>query len=298
MHKPVTDKKGESVPVITVGMPVFNAGKDLKLAVLSIIGQTFRDWELIIIDDGSTDHAVQDIEAMGDKRIKIIRDGMNKGLAARLNECIDLARGLYFARMDQDDASYPARFEKQLELLWAEPELDVISVQGIRISDNDEIVGLMPCPITNSLISARPWQGFCFPHPTWMGKTAWFRKYRYAQPGPYFCEDQELMLRSYHQSQFASVDQVLFAYRERKKRHLSRVLKTRWTYLKVQVFHFYRFKLWHYMLFSCLVCLALISRDMWWQIRQMFNVKKSHAVIEEEVILEWKKIHAQILQSL
>ena len=91
-------------------MPVYNAGKYLRLAVLSIVRQTFTDWELLIVDDGSTDNALQGIADIDDARIRILRDGKNKGLAARLNECIDLARGKYFARMDQDDVSYPERF--------------------------------------------------------------------------------------------------------------------------------------------------------------------------------------------
>jgi len=90
-----------NAPLITVAMPIFNAGSYLRLAVLSIVRQTFADWELLIIDDGSTDNALQDIADIRDHRIRILRDGENKGLAARLNEAIDLARGRYFARMDR-----------------------------------------------------------------------------------------------------------------------------------------------------------------------------------------------------
>lgn len=297
MHNFTVNEKS-TVPLLTVAMPVFNAGEDLKLAVLSIIGQTFKDWELILIDDGSTDNAVQEIEALGDIRIKIIRDGTNKGLAARLNECIDLARGIYFARMDQDDASYPTRFEKQIELLQGDTGLDVVSVRGIRISDNDEVIGLMTCPLTNQQISARPWKGFFFPHPTWMGHIEWFRKYRYAQPGPYFCEDQELMLRSYHQSKFASVDEILFAYREREVRSIRRVFKTRWVLFNIQAAYFYNFKHFHYILFAGAVYLALITRDGWWHIRQAFNMeKKCQPILDENIIVAWEKYHVGILRK-
>src|SRR5450830_847145 len=91
------------LPLVTVAMPVYNAGKYLRLAVLSIVKQTFTDWEMLVIDDGSTDNAFDSIADIKDDRIRILRDGTNKGLAARLNEAIDLARGQYFARMDQDD---------------------------------------------------------------------------------------------------------------------------------------------------------------------------------------------------
>ena len=100
--------------LVTVAMPVYNAGKYLRLSVLSIVKQTFTNWELLIIDDGSTDDALKDIADIKDARIRIFRDGTNKGLAARLNEAVNLAQGYYFARMDQDDVSYPERFARQI----------------------------------------------------------------------------------------------------------------------------------------------------------------------------------------
>ena len=298
MGDAAVNRADEPAPLLTVAMPVYNAGKDLRLAVLSIIAQTFRDWELLLIDDGSTDNAVQDIKSIGDARIRIIRDGKNRGLAARLNEAIDMARGRYFARMDQDDVSYPTRFERQLELLSEDSTLDVVAVQGITISDNDEISGLMPCPVTNSQISARPWQGFCFPHPTWMGHIEWFKKHRYAQPGPYFCEDQELMLRSYRQSRFAAVDEILFAYRVREVSHLQKVLKTRWTFLKIQMRYFCSFAFFHYVFLACMVAIALIGRDIWWRMKRMMNRRERPVqVIEAREREHWRQVYAQIVQN-
>ena len=98
-------------------MPVFNAGNHLRVAVNSIINQTYKNWELIIIDDGSTDDSIKSLDNIEDHRISIIRDGKNKGLAARLNQIIDMAKGHFIARMDQDDISYPNRFSIQLIIL-------------------------------------------------------------------------------------------------------------------------------------------------------------------------------------
>src|SRR3972149_9031916 len=114
-----------SLPLVTVAMPIYNAGKDLRLAVFSIVRQTFTDWELLIIDDGSTDDAIDSISDINDGRIHIVQDGLNKGLAARLNQAIDMAHGQYFARMDQDDVSYPDRFSKQLDALRQDDSLDL-----------------------------------------------------------------------------------------------------------------------------------------------------------------------------
>ena len=105
-------KLTDALPLITVAMPIYNAGEYLPDAVNSIIAQTYTNWELFIIDDGSTDNAINSVESINDARIKILNDGLNKGLAARLNQAIDLAKGQYFARMDQDDISMPERHQK------------------------------------------------------------------------------------------------------------------------------------------------------------------------------------------
>jgi len=225
-------------PMITVAMPVYNAGKHLRLAVLSIVKQTFTDWEMLIIDDGSTDNAFENISDINDKRIVILRDGLNKGLAARLNEAVDLARGEYFARMDQDDVSYPERFERQLVALQQDTALDLVAIQAVTINDNNELTGLLACADANEKIVAKPWRGIGLPHPTWMGKITWFRNNRYAIPAPYFCEDQELLLRTYETSRFVIITEPLFAYRIRDSINWNKLTKTRITVLKIQLNQF------------------------------------------------------------
>ena len=91
-------------------MPIYNAGENLRPAVISIITQSYTNWELIIIDDGSTDKSLQSIVDLIDERFIILRGAKNKGLAVRLNEIIGMAKGKFIARMDQDDISYPDRF--------------------------------------------------------------------------------------------------------------------------------------------------------------------------------------------
>jgi glycosyltransferase involved in cell wall biosynthesis len=238
-------------------MPVYNAGRYLRPAVVSILKQTFTDWELIIIDDGSLDGAVEAIRDIRDTRINILSDGTNKGLAARLNEAIDLARGRYFARMDADDISYPDRLAAQLTMLEQSPELDLCSVRCVVIDAEDEMTGTLPYALTHEALCARPWLGFYLPHPTWLGRLAWFRHYRYAFPGPYFCEDQELLLRSYSASRFACIPKVLFAYRVRSKINWVKLLRTRKTLLRLQLCHFYTERNY---VFCALAVVAAVSR--------------------------------------
>jgi len=247
---------------VTVAMPIYNAGAYLRMAVLSILNQTETNWELLIIDDGSTDNALDSIRDINDQRIRIFRDGANKGLAARLNEAIDLARGKYFARMDQDDVSYPERFAKQIKALQDDAALDLAATRAIQIDESNRGFGVFPSAISHEEICVHPWKGFYFPHPTWMGKIEWFRKYRYAVPGPYFCEDQELLLRSYRESQFATVDDVLFAYRVRHAINWRKILRTRKTVWKVQLRQFKESHQWGYIVLASMVFVGRVVGDI------------------------------------
>lgn len=252
---------GDAPPLVTVAMPVFNGGKHLKLAVLSILGQTFTDWELLIFDDGSSDGAVENILDLNDPRIRILRDGLNRGLAARLNEAIDLARGRYFARMDQDDIAYPERLARQIAMLEENPELDLVAVRCAAIGVDDKLVGALPYALAHEEVCATPWKGFYLAHPTWMGRMEWFRQHRYATPGPYFCEDQELLLRSYRNSRFATVPEILLAYRVRSRIDWRKSLRTRKTMLWIQLSHFFGMRQWHYGFYSAMVFVARVAMD-------------------------------------
>ena len=105
-------------PQISVIMPVYNTAAYLKSAIDSILAQTFDDFELIIVDDGSTDRSVDIIESFDDKRIiKLFQK--NAGYPSALNAALQVARGKYVARMDSDDLSQPTRLEKQFAFLQA-----------------------------------------------------------------------------------------------------------------------------------------------------------------------------------
>lgn len=285
LQNPIRDN---ARPLVTVAMPVYNAGKYLRLAVLSIVKQTFRNWELLIIDDGSTDNALDSIADIQDERIRVLRDGANKGLAARLNEAIDLAHGQYFARMDQDDVSYPERFERQVQALQNEYELDLIAVQAITISGNNQLTGLLPCADSSADISAKPWRGFYFPHPTWMGKISWFRRYRYATPGPYFCEDQELLLRSYDKSRFLMIREPLFAYRIRDVINWRKLIKTRLTVLNIQLQHF--MCRWQFY-FAFMAVSSFFGRTLLDMLKRVFSIAYPIVKVKDERISpKWQDV--------
>ena len=150
--------------MVTIGLPFYNAEKYLALAIESVQAQTYTDWELLLLDDGSTDNSLSIAQsyAQKDSRIKVISDGKNKNLATRLNELPSLAQGLYLARMDADDMMHPARIERQLAVLETHPEIDVLGTNAYIINDENAVTG-MRYPITpkNTLTRVR---GFI--HPT------------------------------------------------------------------------------------------------------------------------------------
>jgi len=194
-------------------MSVFNCGGALVPTIRSLLNQTYEKWELILLDDGSTDDTPSLIHSFDDRRIRLIADGLNKGLGARLNQAIALSRGDYFARMDGGDVAYPERLAVQVRFLETHPQVDLAASRILIFSGPGLVVGTYPFLQTHEAICRHPWAGFQFPHPTWMGRTAWFRKYGYSA-AMRKSQDQELLLRTYRRSRFESLNQILLGYRK------------------------------------------------------------------------------------
>ena len=114
------------MPVISVVMPVYNTEIPLlKDAVESILGQTFRDFEFLIVDDGAPEEVKEYLAGIADPRVRIIRNPGNIGITRSLNVGFGEAKGKYVARMDSDDISLPERFEKQLAFMEDNPDVIV-----------------------------------------------------------------------------------------------------------------------------------------------------------------------------
>lgn len=103
--------------LVSVILPAYNASNYIREAIESILNQTYNNFELIIINDGSTDNTPRIINTYDDSRIKLINNEGNKGLIYSLNRGIDVSRGEYIARMDADDISHPFRFAKQIKVM-------------------------------------------------------------------------------------------------------------------------------------------------------------------------------------
>jgi len=134
-------------PKISVIMSVFNIKEYVVESIESILNQTFKHFEFIIIDDGSSDKTREILKSLKDSRIRLIFNEKNIGLTKSLNKALKLARGEYIARQDGDDISLPQRFERQLEFLDKNPEIKVIGTFGYSIDKKGEILRKETFPV-------------------------------------------------------------------------------------------------------------------------------------------------------
>lgn len=133
--------QGMSNPKVTVLMPVYNAEKYVGEAIDSILNQTFKYFEFLIINDGSTDSSLDIIKSYNDPRIKIVNNKINLGLSHTLNKGIELSQGEYIARMDADDISLPIRLAKQIEFMDSHQQICICGswIQTFDRSGNQDI---------------------------------------------------------------------------------------------------------------------------------------------------------------
>ena len=129
---------------ISIGIPFYNAESYLEDAICSVLAQTHQYWELILINDGSTDKSLEiaELYAKIDKRIRVLSDGKNKKLPKRLNQIIDEAKFDYIARMDADDLMSNDRLEKQISILESNKEIDLVTTGCLTIGKHNELTGV------------------------------------------------------------------------------------------------------------------------------------------------------------
>ncbi|HBG06012.1 MAG: hypothetical protein A2075_15615 [Geobacteraceae bacterium GWC2_58_44] len=198
-------------PAITVLMPVYNGAAFLGPAVASVLSQSCTDFELLAIDDGSSDGSGEIIAGYGDGRVRIHKNPENLGLIASLNTGIDLARGRYIARMDADDISAPIRLARQLEYLEQHPGVGVCSTWATFIDEQGSELAVLKTPVGREL---RPlfWRPSPLVHAAAMVRTSILREHRYS-PDFAHAEDYELWLRLYDVTSFHNLAEPLYAIR-------------------------------------------------------------------------------------
>lgn len=214
------------MPRVSVILPVYNAAAYLKEAIDSVLAQTFTDFELIIINDGSTDGSEQIIKGYSDRRIKYFKNEENRGLIFTLNNAIDKAEGSFIARMDADDICLPERLEEQVKWLQNRPATDIVASFSDEMDETGKKIGYFEkdrkTATAKQIRNKMPVYN-CLTHPTVMGRAQIFKQYKYSFTQPNI-EDYDLWLRLLADGKvIEKVPKVLLLYRV----HQSSVTQTK-----------------------------------------------------------------------
>lgn len=199
-------------PLVSVVMPAYNAEKFIDQAILSILDQTYKNFEFIIIDDGSKDSTLEVIKKYKDSRIVLLRNQNNVGVIRSLNKGIARARGKYIVRMDADDWSYPERIEKQITLMQKYPNL-VVSGSNIEICDENLIVKFVrKYNQSDSKIRSRMFRYSPFAHPATIWRARDLKEEKYDTKA-LNVEDYELYFRIGKRGRFENIELPLLRLR-------------------------------------------------------------------------------------
>ena len=202
-------------PMVTCLLPVFNGEKYLRAAIDSVLAQTYADFELLIINDQSTDGTEAIVRSYTDPRIRLLNTPERMRLVPSLNYGIQIARGRYVARMDADDISHPERFRYQVELMERNPDLAVLGTDIVVFSD-DPSRGRRPMapPTEHWQIRFEFIRNCCIYHPTVMLRKSVFADFPAYDPQFSMSEDYELWLRLTRKYRAANVNRALLFYRK------------------------------------------------------------------------------------
>lgn len=218
-----------TTPLVSVIMSVYNGEQWLKLAIDSIIHQTYPKWELIIIDDASNEPARQILQSYTtDPRITIHRRDTHFGLIKNLNLAIDLSKGEYIARMDADDISVTDRLAKQVAYLQQHPNVDLIASFITMINEKGETTGVWPddrkSPGYQAIKTILP-RTNCIAHPSVMLRAPVLKQYRYNEHQIHM-EDWDLWLRLLNDGKIIEkISEPLLLYRVHSSSVTSTYLK-------------------------------------------------------------------------
>ncbi len=200
---------------LSVLMAVFNNADTLKDSIKSILNQTYKDFQFVIVNDASTDESNQILASFTkkDPRIKLIQNQNQLGLTRSLNKGFDQIKTRYIARMDADDLALPKRLEKQLKYLESHPKTDLLGTAAYLINSKGKKLKLKTYPIDHHHLKKSVLHYCPFIHPTWMVKRSTLIELGgYNDQFP-FAQDYELVLRLMSKHQTANLPEPLLKYR-------------------------------------------------------------------------------------
>lgn len=198
------------MPRVSVLMPVYNAAPYVEQAIQSILLQTYRDFKLIVIDDGSCDGSIEVISSFTDSRIHILRNSVNRGIEHCLNMGLETADGEYIARMDADDYSLPDRLSAQVNYLDGHPDVGVCGTGYLTMQNETVMLPEDPEIIKCTLLLRN-----CLAHPTVMLRRALavHNEASFYNDSYRFAEDYHLWVKLSRRTRLVNLPEVHLLYR-------------------------------------------------------------------------------------
>lgn len=274
----MTDHPSSHAPKVSIAMGIYNCAHTLAEAVDSILAQDFRDWELILCDDGSTDGtlAAAESHALRDPRIRVVRNPRNLGLNHSLNHCLRVARGEFYARMDGDDISMPDRLTKLLAAMDAHPDVALVSSWMTCFDERGDwgLVKTRPAPTKADFTRGTP---FC--HAPCMVRMSVMRELGGYGTEPWLrrSQDYHLWFRLYAAGHRGiNLQEPLYRMRNSREAASRRSLKTRLMEARIMWFGFRLLHLapWHYLRILRPVLLGLMPG---WIYERLHRWKRSRS---------------------
>jgi len=201
------------MPLVTVLLPVYNGERFLADAITSVLNQTFGDFELLVVDDGSTDGSAGILNSFNDPRIRVLKNEERLKLSGALNRGMDNSSGTYIARMDADDICLPDRLSRQVRFMESHLEVGMCGGWVKAFGDHPSSGSIFKYPLTSEAIKATLLFDNPFAHPAVMLRKSLFNKFNLRFDGSYYpAEDYELWVRALEYFPAANMAEVLLNY--------------------------------------------------------------------------------------
>lgn len=208
--------KHTKLPLVSVVIPVYNASAYVASALVSILGQTYTNTEIIIVDDASTDNTWEILTrfAKQNKNIKLLRNKKTQGVSNTVERAIEQTQGDFLARMDADDIALPTRIEKQLDYLLSHPKTVAVGGQCVLINKNGSTIGKKTFPLDFSEIYKYIYRFVPVQQPTLMiAKKRLPKDFRFYTDGLNTAEEVELIFKLFLHGKVENLSDVVLLYR-------------------------------------------------------------------------------------
>lgn len=205
------------IPTISIIMPAYNAGKYLRACLDSILSQDYTSYEVVILNDGSTDNTLEvaELYAKHDARIQVYSNSTNKGISYTLNKAIGLARGKYICRMDADDVMTPSRLQSQIKFLQDNSDHILVGGQVSLVDAEGNFSAIKNFPLDHNSIYPLLYTAMPVQHGTLMINRGLLPKdFVWYEDGMNTAEEVELLFKLLNYGKFANLNEVMIEYRQ------------------------------------------------------------------------------------